>query len=175
MTLFMGWTVPGTGELAWTPMVGRVEEGPMLAPGTPGTRQCRTCWRVLRLDMFYRAGVGEYRRARCRTCYRDQQRWQSLWHPDRVWASHYRDRSKRSGHTPVVEIFTLADVLEAYGEVCWHCTDGMFEQLDHYPVPVADGGPHKLENVRPSCEECNSKRGLEDRRRRAAERKEEVA
>jgi 5-methylcytosine-specific restriction endonuclease McrA len=55
----------------------------------------------------------------------------------------------------VVEPFSRTEVIKRYGDRCAYCTPGDFESLDHF-VPVAAGGPHTLDNVRPSCRSCNS-------------------
>ncbi|MGK3947422.1 HNH endonuclease [Microbacterium sp. K2] len=51
-------------------------------------------------------------------------------------------------------------VLETYGRVCWlqlpGCT-GIATTKDHV-IPHAAGGPDTLENMRPACKSCNSKR-----------------
>lgn len=72
------------------------------------------------------------------------------------WRAHYLERARKNGTVPVVEDFTRADVIKAYGDTCAHC-GGPFEELDHYPIPVAHGGDHTLKNVRPSCTSCNRK------------------
>lgn len=79
-------------------------------------------------------------------------------HPEKRWENNYRQRVRQFGFEPVVVPFTRADLVAAYGDACWHC-GGPFEHLDHYPVPVKAGGPHTLENVRPSCAACNLRRG----------------
>lgn len=84
----------------------------------------------------------------------DRQREHRAKHPESRWASVYRDRARKYGFEPVVESFTRADLVAAYGDACAHC-GGIFEELDHYPVPVAHGGSHTLSNVRPSCTACN--------------------
>ena len=67
--------------------------------------------------------------------------------PHKSWERHYRQRARRYGFEPVVETFTRADVIARYGDQCAHC-GGPFEELDHYPVPVSQGGPHTLHNTR---------------------------
>lgn len=74
--------------------------------------------------------------------------------PHAAWACGYRRRAKEFGHEAFVEDFTKADVTERYGDSCVHC-GGPFEELDHYPTPVVQGGHHTLENTRPSCRRCN--------------------
>lgn len=164
---------PATGDLDQSPLrSGAVEEGPDLPPGD-GVKTCRTCRRNLPLRCFPRAmGRVPCRRGTCWTCWRLRKAWHSRAYRDRQWALDYRHRSKKAGHLPVVEFFTREDVIAAYGDACVHCEVGEFEQLDHYPVAVADGGHHTLENVRPSCGDCNRRGGLEVRRRRAAAKKE---
>lgn len=77
-------------------------------------------------------------------------------HPEVGWLSRYRRRARKFGFEPVIEDFTKADVIELYGDQCWHCKDAPFEQLDHHPIPVAAEGPHTIENVKPSCARCNN-------------------
>lgn len=73
--------------------------------------------------------------------------------PHIVWVGDYRRRALAYGFTPVVEDFTRDDLIARYGDACAYC-GGPFEQLDH-SVPVRAGGPHTLDNVRPSCAPCN--------------------
>jgi hypothetical protein len=75
--------------------------------------------------------------------------------PEIRWAAKYRSRMRALGLEPVVETFTRSDVVNTYGSSCFHCGTGEFEQLDHFPTPVAHGGTHTLRNVRPSCGPCN--------------------
>jgi len=69
------------------------------------------------------------------------------------WESGYRVRARQYGVPVVVEHFTKSDVIERHGDACAHC-GGPFEELDHQP-PVALGGTHTLDTVRPSCRPCN--------------------
>lgn len=71
------------------------------------------------------------------------------------WEYAFLRRAERYGLEPVVESFTLDDLVAEYGDQCWHC-GGPFEELDHYPVAVVHGGTHTLENCKPSCAACNS-------------------
>jgi 5-methylcytosine-specific restriction endonuclease McrA len=87
--------------------------------------------------------------------------------PHVQWRNGYRKRARRYGFAPVVEDFTRADVIARHGAACTHC-GGPFEELDHYPVPVALGGHHTLENVRPSCVPCNRAETAAIRERRRA-------
>ena len=82
------------------------------------------------------------------------------------WAKRYRRRAKEFGFPAVVEAFTRDFVVARYGEACFNC-GGAFEELDHFPVPVVSGGPHTLDNVKPSCQPCNAKQGPTLRRDRA--------
>lgn len=75
------------------------------------------------------------------------------------WAGNYRRRVIRYGLDALIdsmEDFTKADVIDEYGDQCWHC-GGPFEELDHHPVAVAHGGLHTLENTKPTCVPCNRK------------------
>lgn len=74
--------------------------------------------------------------------------------PHWAWEATYRQRSRRYGFAPVVEQFTRDELIENYGDACWHCGDEWAE-LDHYPKPVSQGGSHTLDNCRPSCRPCN--------------------
>lgn len=74
--------------------------------------------------------------------------------PHPQWESRYRRRMREFGYEPVVETFTRDELIDRHGDACVHC-GGPFEHLDHYPVPVALGGAHSLDNCVPSCEACN--------------------
>lgn len=74
--------------------------------------------------------------------------------PHKSWERHYRQRVRRFGFEPVVESFTRDELIARYGDQCWHC-GGNFDELDHHPVPVSRGGPHRIDNCRPSCGPCN--------------------
>ena len=70
---------------------------------------------------------------------------------------YYLRSCRRYGVEPVVEPFTRKQVIERYGDRCAYCPAGDFETLDHL-VPVAAGGPHTLDNARPCCRSCNSRK-----------------
>ena len=74
--------------------------------------------------------------------------------PHVQWTSGYRFRAAKYGFPLMIEDFTKADVIAKYGDHCAYCETGEFEELEHY-TPVKAGGPHTLENVRPSCSACN--------------------
>lgn len=76
--------------------------------------------------------------------------------PGRVWENSFYERCKLKGIEPVVKPFTKEQLVERYGNKCYHC-GGEFEQLDHFPVSLAKGGEHSIENTRPSCSECNKR------------------
>lgn len=82
--------------------------------------------------------------------------------PEKRWVNTYQNRAKAYGFVPVVEEFTKRDVLDTYGGSCHYCPQGAFEELDHY-IAVAAGGPHTLNNVRPSCARCNNRKSIADK------------
>lgn len=133
------------------------------------TKQCTRCELDWPLDDFYLIRGGRARRAMCKACvresrahYRDSHREQinadkrehHAQHPHLKWRYRYEERMREAGMLPLVGDFTRADVVDRYGDACAHC-GGPFQELDHYPVPVSAGGPHTLDNVRPSCVPCN--------------------
>ena len=71
------------------------------------------------------------------------------------WESNYRKRAAKFGFEAMVIPFTREELIARYGDACHHC-GGPFEHLDHYPVPVALGGAHSLDNCVPSCATCNT-------------------
>lgn len=48
-------------------------------------------------------------------------------------------------------------VLEKYGNTCFYCSVGAFEQIDH-KTPICRGGGNSLDNLVPSCRSCNAKK-----------------
>lgn len=74
--------------------------------------------------------------------------------PHLAWVKTYRRRARRYGIEMVIEDFTKADVIDRYGDSCFYCEEGAFEETDHV-IPVRRGGPHTLDNIRPVCVSCN--------------------
>lgn len=72
-------------------------------------------------------------------------------HPEQY--QMYNSRRRAQKKTSVVDDFTIQEVIEKYGQQCVYCKEP-FTHIDHY-IPLSRGGPHTLENVRPSCEQCN--------------------
>ena len=149
----------------------------------PTEKACTECGKAKPLEDYVPHKKGKYgREAKCRECcnarsraryWRDPEaarkysrEYAKAWHernPDyrkehahSSWKGSYKERTARLGLEPVIEDFTKADVIEEYGDQCWHC-GGPFEELDHHPVPVRLGGHHKLSNVKPSCMKCNDR------------------
>lgn len=83
--------------------------------------------------------------------------YQSDYHaenPHVGWESHARRRAHQHGYDITVERFTRKELIDRYGDQCFHC-GGEFEELDHYPIPISRGGHHVIENCKPSCTPCN--------------------
>lgn len=95
----------------------------------------------------------EYREAKHEVVAESKRQYR-LANPHKMWEGGYRRRTRRYGHEPVVESFTRDELIERYGDACYHCGGG-FDELDHWPIPVIQGGPHTLANCRPSCTGCN--------------------
>ena len=66
-------------------------------------------------------------------------------------------RRRAAKKNVVANKFAISDIINAYGDKCFYC-NGKFEHVDHY-IPLSKGGPHSLENVRPSCKNCNLRKG----------------
>ncbi|MCB8912058.1 HNH endonuclease [Rhodococcus rhodochrous] len=72
------------------------------------------------------------------------------------WASLARGRMRRYGITGRrVEDITRADIIARYGDRCIYCDSGPFEEIDHTRA-IRAGGEHVLDNVVPTCRECNA-------------------
>lgn len=134
------------------------------AKGVQGVgASCKACRSAQ--DAGYRSRNRDKRNAALRAAYaadrakgRAERRDYYAANPHLWWAKHYRQRAFRYGFLPIVADFTRADVIGRYGDSCHYCGRGAFEELDHF-VPVIQGGPHTLENVRPSCSDCNQQKG----------------
>lgn len=134
---------------------------------TEQEKPCTRCHEVRPLDEFHRKATGKHgRAAHCRECERERNRayraanpeYRIAYHaahPEAAWIAAYRRRARAYGFTPYIEEFTKDDVIARHGGRCVHCPGGEFVHLDHYPMSVAEGGPHTLWNVRPSCAHCN--------------------
>lgn len=69
--------------------------------------------------------------------------------------SEFRRRAAKRAVT--ADKFSINDIINTYGNKCFYC-GGNFDHVDHY-IPLVKGGPHSLQNVRPSCESCNLHKG----------------
>lgn len=141
------------------------------------SKTCRVCGEAKPLEEFNRdRSRADGHQNHCRGCASVIGRQWREKNPDKLqaqrWLNRYRRRMKHYGHEPVVEEFTRDDVIARWGDGCWHCPDGEFEELDHFPVSVRDGGSHTLDNVRPACRRSNLQgiKGAELRRELVAER-----
>lgn len=144
-----------------------------MAEAVGDVKTCTKCGVEKPLDGFNRSKQGKHgRRSDCRECSRSsyaewrvgsceaRRVYMTEWHaanPHAQWESSYRQRSRRSGFKPFIDSFTKGDLIDRYGDQCFHCSDGEFEEIDHHPVPVSRGGRHTIENCKPSCTPCNRK------------------
>ena len=76
--------------------------------------------------------------------------------PHLEWEHEYKRRANAYGFTPIIKRFTREELIERYGDSCFHC-GGEWIQLDHFPTPVIRHGEHSLDNCVPSCWPCNVK------------------
>jgi len=67
--------------------------------------------------------------------------------------NNYANKRRAQKAGTFVEHFSEADIILTYGNKCFYCGSN-FEHIDHY-VPLSKGGSHTLENIRPSCKDCN--------------------
>ena len=113
----------------------------------PTSWVCTQCGAQKPVDEFARnSWTRTGRRHVCQECRRTYDRKQDYIH-----------RALKHGHTPVCDHFTQADLVERYGEQCYHCGDGPFECIDHL-ICVRVGGTHTRENVVPCCLACNRRK-----------------
>ena len=105
----------------------------------------------------YAAKLKELRQSRSTDKSRAYARDYAARNPHKQWESRYRTRARSYDLPVVVESFTKEELVAHWGngERCIYC-DGPFEQTDHM-IPIANGGPHTLANVVPSCRACNGK------------------
>ena len=80
-------------------------------------------------------------------------------HPHIGWESYYRQRARAYGFDyliPSLQSFTREDLIWLHGDRCYHC-GGDWDQLDHWPLAISQGGMHALFNAVPSCANCNQR------------------
>lgn len=65
----------------------------------------------------------------------------------------YNNKRMASKKTTTIEKFTIQNIIDKYGDKCFYGPHD-FTHIDHY-IPLSKGGSHTLDNVRPSCEQCN--------------------
>ncbi|MFF0943715.1 HNH endonuclease [Kocuria sp. CPCC 205300] len=125
-----------------------------MSPAPTTLKRCLKCSTEKPLESFARqAKASDGRHSYCRDCDRIRRRNDRAASPHLEWEATYRQRAHAYGNAAVVFTFTREELVDRYGDECAWC-GGPFEELDHN-VPVASGGPHTLENCRPSCGPCN--------------------
>lgn len=102
----------------------------------------------------------------CAQCRADYDRERRRAEPHHAWEADYRRRCRARSLLPVVRSFTRDELVEVHGDHCVDC-GGPWDQLDHR-IPVAAGGTHDLDNCRPICQPCNSRKLFESDRPRIA-------
>lgn len=127
----------------------------------PGWKFCKGCGYLKRLsDMVTDSRTGGTRNQckRCKSTY-DSERYRRLRErfEARNWVSSFRRRARLHGLNPAADLITRQDITGRWGDRCYSCKKGKFEQIDHL-VPVAAGGRHTLDNVVPCCRACNSRK-----------------
>ena len=121
-------------------------------------RACVECGHVKHLSLFATdAHARDGRRRTCASCRTDYDR-----------RHDYARRARRYGHTPFIELFTSEDLVQRYGQHCFHCRTGPFETIDHL-VCVRVGGAHTIANTVPCCRSCNSRKYWREDKRQIAE------
>lgn len=106
---------------------------------------------------------GVYDRARYQTkreAILAQQRRYRQENPGVGWLEDFKRRARKYGLVPVGVPLTREAITEYWGENCFYCPDGAFEQIDHF-VAVAAGGHHTIDNVVPCCAACNIRKRWE--------------
>lgn len=76
------------------------------------------------------------------------------------WFTDYKRRARKYGLVPVGVLLTREAITEHWGDNCFYCPGGAFEQIDHF-VAVAAGGHHTIDNVVPCCVACNIRKRWE--------------
>jgi len=72
-----------------------------------------------------------------------------------------RRRYKRMIESTRVDKVSRTDLIQAHGSGCYLCDDPLSRAtltMDHV-IPLARGGEHTLNNLRPCCGRCNSRKG----------------
>lgn len=154
------------------PGENRADHQPNTTPTTSsdGWKSCRQCetWKPLddmAVDNSAKDGrrsiCREHRRAYDRARYQEnsesilaQQRQYRQDNPGVGWFRDYKRRARTYGLDPVGQLLTREEIIEHWGDSCFYCPEGAFEQIDHFDA-VAACGHHTIDNVVPCCAACN--------------------
>lgn len=93
-----------------------------------------------------------------------------------IVARKERERRAQKANTEIVKLTTqdYADLLEQYGNICWVCEIDLPRPHWDHVHPLAKGGAHSKDNLRPICNACNTRKSAnwpftEEMRARIAE------
>lgn len=136
------------------------------------TKQCKQCGLVLPVAAFTpNLWNPDGREHRCRDCRRPQiRKHRAEWrrrNPER-WSLQNRENARRRKAARDAPRVDLAAVLERHGTVCHICGDLIVQPRGKNPesltfdhvIPLAKGGAHSEENLRPAHYVCNSRKGV---------------
>lgn len=133
------------------------------APGNPvELKTCGKCGEVkARGEFSVNASNADGLVSKCKRCRVEYLRAKRIADPTiRQAISHRRRANKREADCGCVTSDALKLVVEAYGNACVYCA-GPVEHIDHL-APLARGGQHCIENLRPSCGSCNTSKNATD-------------
>jgi 5-methylcytosine-specific restriction endonuclease McrA len=71
-----------------------------------------------------------------------------------------RERRARIAKATVTKVTKkdYEDLLEKFNHACWICEQPLIKVVWDHVHPVAKGGDHSVDNLRPACEPCNTRK-----------------
>lgn len=78
--------------------------------------------------------------------------------PDKMSRKYHARRARITGSGGSYTVAEWRDKLTLYGGCCIYCGEAKKLTIDH-KVPLFRGGSNSIENLVPSCGECNSRKG----------------
>lgn len=75
----------------------------------------------------------------------------------REYKRKYQQLRRAALKTSVTNAPTAKQLRDLLAQPCYYC-GGIATQIDHY-TPLARGGTHTIENLRPACASCNHRKG----------------
>lgn len=119
--------------------------------------------KVKKIERRRRERNVEYERERKREYYQKNKEKMSIWQKhyrkenSEQYSKYRRNRTARKKNASGDGVM-LSELIQTHGSSCYLCNKNSATDIEHL-IPLSRGGTNHVDNLRPACRSCNSKKG----------------